>query len=444
MKKSLRIDDLVRIAGPVACALFGAGAVSAATPVWHLPGGVEISPHAYLRVASGFSSAEGEDLESLAVGAHDPTEESFNLQGLEVGASLRASEFVQGFVVANVFLDDEDEFDYEVEEAFMKLVELPLGLELRGGRYLNRFGLRNTEHLHGWDFIDQSLAHGRFLGDEGMVTEGGELAIHLPTANPTVLSLSYGSALSHDHGHGHDDEEHHDEEEGHDEDEHEGEHDEDEHLEAEAALFAEDFFTADLVKEYAYNDFHRFRGSASFGIGDNEFGEETLLYGVGLQYEWREMGYEPGGRALRWRTEVFLRDIGIGEGGHDDHEDDDHGDEEHHDGEEGEHHDEEEEHDEEEHSEHGDLDELGVSSSLVLTASERLDLGLRLGYVEGIKELGLDERLRLSPAVTFRPFSDPTAHVRLQYNYDNFSGDRDDEHSVWLQVGLSWGGNEIR
>ena len=58
-----------------------------------------------------------------------------------------------------------------------------------------------------------------------------------------------------------------------------------------------------------------------------------------MPYVWDENGYEPGGRSLTWNTELFYRDIGMGEGGHE------HGAEEHHDEEDG--HDEEEHHDEE-------------------------------------------------------------------------------------------------
>jgi len=36
----------------------------------------------------------------------------------------------------------------------------------------------------------------------------------------------------------------------------------------------------------------------------------------------------------------------------------------------------------------------------------------------------------------------PAAALRLQYNYDDV-GDTD-EHTVWMQLGLSWGGPEVR
>ena len=405
----------------------------------HLPGGISLSPHAHLRGTFGSSTASGDDIGALGLGGHDPDEENFYLQGLEVGASLQLEKYVEGFFTTNIFLDGDDDFDYEVEEAFLKLTDLPMGLEFRGGRFLNRLGFHNATHLHSWDFVDQNLPHARFLGGEGLVTEGGEMSLYvpgLPTGITAVFSASYGSAPSHDdHGHGHggedehhdDEDEHHDEDEDEhhdDEDEHhdedEGEHhdEEDEHHDDEDEHGHEDehggelegeFLTANMLLEYAHTDFHVYRFTAGAVVPEEDGIGETYL--AGLQYQWRENGYEAGGRALRFSTEAFL-----------------------HDGEEDDH--------------------FGITNALVYTAIERLDLGLRVDYVEGdahddegFAALALEgERLRYSGAITYRPFEaySGNTHIRLQYNYDELDGGAEEEHSVWLQFGFDWGSGEVR
>ena len=123
--------------------------------------------------------------------------------------------------------------------------------------------------------------------------------------------------------------------------------------------------------------------------------ERAEIYGLGLEYLWRENGFEPGGRALRLRSEALYRNGGTHE-------------------------------------------TLGLVGSAVFTAHDKLDLALRADYLDDPR------RLRLSPAVTFRPLGLPAAtdrtrtHLRLQYNYDQLPDARD-EHTVLLQLGLGWG-----
>ena len=73
----------------------------------------------------------------MAVNDHDPQREA-TLQGLEPALSLRAGK-LQGFVNGTGITDRDGEFTFTLEEGFLKLVDLPLGLEIRGGQYLNRF-----------------------------------------------------------------------------------------------------------------------------------------------------------------------------------------------------------------------------------------------------------------------------------------------------------------
>ncbi len=339
-----------------------------------------LTPHAHLRTTTGLSSASTETFETLFPGAHDPDDPNIALQQIEVGASLRFERHLEGFFAANLFLDEHDDPDIEIEEAFLGLHDLPGGLGLRGGRLLNRIGLHNSVHLHAWDFADQNLPHALLLGEEGLITDGGELALALPTHHDTLLTFSYGKPTAH----GHDDEAH-EEEHG----DHEDEHD------AELSPLAADLFTANLAVELPWNDFHIWRGTTSFASGRTEAGNRAEIYALGLEYLWRANGFEPGGRALRLRTEALYRD----DAGH---------------------------------------DTLGLVGSAVFTAHDKLDLALRADYLDDPR------RLRLSPAITFRPLGLPAstdrarAHLRLQYNFDELP-EAGNEHTLLLQLGLGWG-----
>ena len=114
---------------------------------------------------------------------------------------------------------------------------------------------------------------------------------------------------------------------------------------------------------------------------------------------------------------------------------------------------EEEEHGHEEEEEHGhedederrraSFDEFGLYSSAVYGFDDRIEAGLRAGWVSGISQAGLDDRFRLSPTLTWYVNGAHTVQARLQYNWDH-SDDFGSEHSVWFQLGLNLGGPEVR
>jgi hypothetical protein len=92
----------------------------------------------------------------------------------------------------------------------------------------------------------------------------------------------------------------------------------------------------------------------------------------------------------------------------------------------------------------GTYEEIGVYSTLVYTWNPRLDTGLRVGWVEGIEDFGQDERLRVSPNVSWWLDDSRRVGARVQYNYDRISG-ADDEHSVWFQLNIALGSvGEVR
>lgn len=377
-------------------------------------GGV-LFPHLHIAGVAGASTAN--EISSLSGGHHDP-QSDVTLQALEPGLSLRAG-MLEGFATYSVSTDADGVLDGELEEAFLKLIDLPGGFEIRGGRFLNRFGFQNAQHSHAWDQVNNTLLNGRILQEGEIITDGGELTWNLPTTSTfrSALSFSYGQAPAHSEEH---------EEEG-----------EEPEFEGEGARFIDDFYTASYTAAITPDDFHTHRFVLSAAWGDNEFARRTQLYGLGYEYGWRENGLELGGRSLRWRTEVAYRRFGAvsGEHGHGDEEEEEHHDEE----EEGEHHDEEEE---EEESRMATLDDFGIYSTVLYGFNEHIEAGVRVGYVPSVSEAGLEERWRISPSLTISANQQRTLFTRLQYDYDNFGSG--DEHSVFLQVGFNWGGREVR
>lgn len=387
-------------------------------------------PNIHLHGVGGFSE---DDPAALQQGGHDPKRRTFSAQAIEPGVSLK-TEYVQGFANAIWFQDAAGDWDGEWEEAFLRLSNLPGGLSLRGGRFLSRQGALNDRHLHGWDFVDAEMTSTRMLGEHGLLLEGGDIEFTLPfrdLAWSSVLTFGFGQSgfSGHNHGHGgagghedhegeHDEDHEDDHDEDHDEDhddEHEDDHDDHDHaggalFEAEEAVLQDDIVTARALVRYQPSDFHSFTGGTSWAGGKNGYGRDTHVAGIDFEYHWRERGMEAGGKVFRWRSEYIWRDI-----------------------------------DAQEVNgavvTTGSFRESGFYTHLIGTWNPRLDTGLRLGWVEGISELGLDERFRISPAITWYPDDSRRMSVRLQTNHDRFAGG-ETNHAVWLQFNLTLGSIE--
>ncbi len=378
--------------------------------------GKVLFPHLHFNSVYGRTSSKlGHE---LGGGHHDPVANGWTLQGFEAGLSLRASEYIEGFTTYHGFWENEDPHDYDgkFEEWFGKIRNLPGGIELRGGRYLNRFGIHNAVHIHGWDWVDNSLVFGRFLGDDGQYSIGGEVAWTMPLPWISVLSLSAGEAQT---------EAHEPEEEA------AAGEDAEPEFEGEGALFADTLVTADWTNLANYSDFHQFRFGLSGAWGNNAWGSSTQIYGLHGQYQWRENGLEAGGDYLRWRTEVLVRRVDALTGhlpGEEPEEEEAAGEEAHADG------------------QPGSFNDWGLTSSVVyglgLGSAGVLEAGLRYEFLQGVGNAALSERHRLSPGLTYFVNRQRTAFLRSQYNWDRIDGET--ENSVWFGLGLNWGGPEVR
>lgn len=355
----------------------------------------KIFPHMHLDTAFGTSSI---DQGELRAGHHDPSErDGVTFQNVEFSLSGRLDDHNEFFVTYAGAVEG-GRIDPIFEEVFWKFKNLPGGFELRGGRVYNRFGIQNTYHPHGFDWIDQYLVNTRMLGDDSLTTIGAEITWLAPVPWTSQFDVALGVAPGHEEGHDH----------GHHHDEHESRYAADE------AQFAESEFllVANWTNVYNYNDFHQFRGGVSGAWGDNESGYRTSVYGMHLEYQWRENGFDPGGRYFRVRSEAMFNRYKV-----------------------------------EDELVEGRAPEtqqdFGAYLSFLYGLPNNLELGLRGEYVAGNADTDQDSRFRVSPGVTWYANDARTLRFRLQYNYDN-SNTRGTDHAVWAQVSFNWGGPEVR
>src|SRR5881394_1025161 len=138
--------------------------------------------------ALAYSSAR--DLHNIEVGDHDPQQRGFNARNTELAFDGAVDPYFEGFANIVFKLDNDNETEVEVEEAFMQTTNLPFGLQLKGGQFFAAFGRLNPMHPHVWDFADDALVHGRLLGPDGLRGVGAQISWTLPTPWYSQLILA--------------------------------------------------------------------------------------------------------------------------------------------------------------------------------------------------------------------------------------------------------------
>ena len=128
--------------------------------------------------ALAYSSAR--DLDHIEVGDHDPQQRGFNARNIELAFDGAVDPYFEGFANIVFKLDNDNQTDVEVEEAFMQTTSLPLNLQLKAGQFFAAFGRLNPTHPHTWDFVDTPLVNGLFLGPDGLRGVGAQTSWTLP------------------------------------------------------------------------------------------------------------------------------------------------------------------------------------------------------------------------------------------------------------------------
>src|SRR5438132_1379946 len=128
--------------------------------------------------ALAYSSAR--DLDHIEVGDHDPQQRGFNARNIELAFDGAVDPYFEGFANIVFKLDNDNQTEVEVEEAFMQTTSLPFNLQLKAGQFFAAFGRLNPTHPHTWDFADTPLVNGLFLGPDGLRGVGAQTSWTLP------------------------------------------------------------------------------------------------------------------------------------------------------------------------------------------------------------------------------------------------------------------------
>ena len=143
-----------------------------------------------------FAAAYSSDkhLDHVEVGDHDPQQRGFNARNIELAFDGAVDPYFEGFANIVFKLDNDNNTDVEVEEAFLQTTNLPFNLQLKGGQFFAAFGRINPTHPHTWDFADDPLVHGLLLGPDGLRGVGAQISwvVPVPWYSQVLLGVQNG------------------------------------------------------------------------------------------------------------------------------------------------------------------------------------------------------------------------------------------------------------
>lgn len=331
------------------------------------------------------------DLEEIETGGHDPNQRGFTVQNLETVFDGAVDPYFSGKSVIVFQIDKEGESFLEVEEAYLTSMSLPLNLQVKAGTFFTEFGRLNPFHPHAWDFADQPLVNGRFLGPDGMRNPGARISWLAPTDNYTELFFTVQDSqgerafsfrnTTRDEFFGH------------------------ETLETDVRNMGDLLYVPHIATSFDLTEEQTILLGASAAFGPNSTGpdENTLIYGFDMFWKWKSKYASGGFPFVTWQTEIMARRFEAGA-------------------------------DVNTNLPEEVIHNWGTYSQIAWGFKKRWVTALRGDYVDGEKEatdpLGF-ERWRLSPNITFYPSE--FSKIRLQYNYDDIRGNNSTEHSVFVQ-----------
>ena len=362
--------------------------------------------------SAGGSSAREDELRNLQAGGHDPKNQGFTLQNVELTLAGVVDPYLRGDSHIVLSIDPDGETILELEEAYLTTLDLPFNLQAKAGQFFSSFGRLNPSHPHAWDFVDQPVVSSRFMGPDGLRGPGAQLSwltplpffaeVVLSAQNargetaPSFLSVAGESIAGRTLGG------------------------------REVRGPADLLYLARLRTSFDPTDALTLLLGASALLGPNATGDDTTtrIYGADVTARFRPLLNDHGWPFVAWQSELMYRDYEAGpvefDGGP--------------------------------VASATSLGDWGAYSQLVWGFSRPWALGARYDRAEGERhEWSLadaaydsasdpqrDERQRFSLVLTYYPSE--FSKLRLQYNYDRAEFLRaSDAHATYLQFEILFG-----
>ncbi len=254
--------------------------------------------------ALAYSSAK--DLDNIEVGDHDPQQRGFNARNIELAFDGAVDPYFEGFANIVFKLDNDNETEVEVEEAFMQTTSLPFNLQLKGGQFFAAFGRLNPTHPHTWDFADTPLVNGLFLGPDGLRGVGaqGSWTLPLPWYSQLIFAAQNGRGSTgfSFRNPGED-----------------GMFFDRITTDREARGLQDFVWIPRFENSFNLSDTQTVLAGVSSAFGSNETGanSRTQIYGADLLYKWKSSHAEGGFPFVKWQTEFMYRRFQAGHGADD-------------------------------------------------------------------------------------------------------------------------------
>ena len=249
------------------------------------------------------AGSSARDVSRIEVGDHDPQQRGFNARNSEIALDGAVDPYFEGFANIVLKLNNDNETEIEIEEAFMQTTNLPFGLQVKAGQFFNSFGRLNSMHPHTWDFVDDALVHGRLLGSDGLRGVGAQISWTLPVPwysqlilaaqngrgntgysfrNPGQDGVFFGRRTT----------------------------------DREARGLQDFVYVPRLENSFNLSDTQTVLVGVSGAFGSNETGahSRTQIYGSDLLYKWKSPRAEGGFPFVKWQTEAMYRRFEAGRG----------------------------------------------------------------------------------------------------------------------------------
>jgi hypothetical protein len=242
-------------------------------------------------------------LDRLEVGDHDPQQRGFNARNAEIALDGAVDPYFEGFANIVLKLDNNNETEIELEEAFLQTTGLPYGLQVKGGQFFDAFGRINATHPHTWEFADSPLVNGRLLGPDGLRGVGAQISWTLPMPWYSQLLFAVqngrgGTSYSFRNT-------------GED-----GLFFSRMTIDRDASALHDMLYVPRFETSFNPSDTQTvlLGASGEFGMNDTGADTHTEIYGADLLYKWKSSHAEGGFPFVKWQTEAMYRRFEAGRG----------------------------------------------------------------------------------------------------------------------------------